>query len=124
MATRRNTVNLGFDSLGEGGDRLFSIHRLAQVASGAHTALPSHLFEYVSGTFSLELKQSGPQAVHSATFNTEVQNKWIRASIPIHLRFFFVFVATAPLWAMASPFTRFLDHTQRRTTVGRTPLDE
>jgi hypothetical protein len=29
-----------------------------------------------------------------------------------------------PQWAGASPFTRFLDHTQRRTTVGRTPLDE
>jgi len=25
---------------------------------------------------------------------------------------------------MASSFTRFLDHTQRRTTVGKTPLDE
>ena len=25
--------------------------------------------------------------------------------------------------AMASSFTRFLDHTQRRTTVGRTPMD-
>jgi len=31
--------------------------------------------------------------------------------------------ATAPKWAMASLFTRFLDHT-RRTTIGRTPLDE
>ena len=35
-----------------------------------------------------------------------------------------------PLWrcgptrAMASSFLRFLDHTQRRVTVGRTPLDE
>ena len=28
-----------------------------------------------------------------------------------------------PSGAMASSFTRFLDHTQRRTTVGRTPLD-
>jgi len=27
-------------------------------------------------------------------------------------------------WAVASSFTRFLYHTQRRTTVGRTPLDE
>ena len=27
-------------------------------------------------------------------------------------------------WARASSFTRFLDHTPRRTTVGRTPLDE
>jgi hypothetical protein len=26
--------------------------------------------------------------------------------------------------ATASSFTRFLDHTQRRITVGRTPLDE
>jgi hypothetical protein len=40
----------------------------------------------------------------------------------------FVFGATAPLpshqLARASSFTRFLDHTQRLTTVGRTPLDE
>jgi len=27
-------------------------------------------------------------------------------------------------WARASSFTRFLDHTQWRTTVVRTPLDE
>jgi len=27
-------------------------------------------------------------------------------------------------WTRASSFVRFLDHTQRRTTVGRTPLDE
>jgi len=31
-----------------------------------------------------------------------------------------VFGATA----MSSSFLRFLDHAQRRTTVGRTPLDE
>jgi hypothetical protein len=36
----------------------------------------------------------------------------------------FSFGATAPQWAMASSFTRFLDHTQRCTTFGRTPLDE
>jgi hypothetical protein len=29
-----------------------------------------------------------------------------------------------PQWARASSFTRFLNHTQRRITVGRTPLDE
>ena len=27
-------------------------------------------------------------------------------------------------WGRASSLLRFLDHTQRRTTVGRTPLDE
>jgi len=35
----------------------------------------------------------------------------------------FVFDAT-PQWTRASLFTRFLDHTQRRTTVVRTPVDE
>jgi hypothetical protein len=29
-----------------------------------------------------------------------------------------------PHWARAFSFTKFLDHTQRRTTFGRTPLDE
>jgi hypothetical protein len=29
-----------------------------------------------------------------------------------------------PTRVIASSFLRFLDHTQRRTTVGRTPLDE
>jgi len=29
-----------------------------------------------------------------------------------------------PTRVMASSFLRFLDHTQRRTTLGRTPLDE
>jgi hypothetical protein len=29
-----------------------------------------------------------------------------------------------PTWVMASSLLRFLDHTQRRTTAGRTPLDE
>ena len=38
--------------------------------------------------------------------------------------YLFAFGATAPQWARASSFTRFLDHTQRSITVGRTPLDE
>ena len=29
-----------------------------------------------------------------------------------------------PTWVMAFSFLRFLDHTQRRSTVGRTPLDK
>jgi len=37
---------------------------------------------------------------------------------------FVCFWKDSPQWAMASSFTRFLDHTQRHTTVGRTPLDE
>jgi len=37
---------------------------------------------------------------------------------------FVCFWRDSPQWARASSFTRFLDHTQRRTTVGRTPLDD
>ena len=37
---------------------------------------------------------------------------------------FVCFWRNSPQWARAFSFTRFLDQTQRRTTVGRTPLDE
>ena len=36
----------------------------------------------------------------------------------------FLFSATASQLTMAPSFTGSLDHTQRHTTVGRTPLDE
>jgi len=39
--------------------------------------------------------------------------------------FFNFFLARKPpQWGRASSFMRFLDHTQLRTRVGRTPLDE
>jgi hypothetical protein len=37
---------------------------------------------------------------------------------------FVCFWRDSPQWARASSFTRVLGHTQRRTTFGRTPLDE
>jgi hypothetical protein len=37
---------------------------------------------------------------------------------------FIIWRDTPPHWARVSSFTKFLDHTQRRITVGRTPLDE
>jgi len=40
------------------------------------------------------------------------------------ITYLFYFWRDSPQWAMASSFMRFLDHTQRRTTVGRTPLGE
>jgi hypothetical protein len=39
-------------------------------------------------------------------------------------KLFFLLWRCDPTRVMASSFLRFLDHTQRRTTVGRTPLDE
>ena len=41
-----------------------------------------------------------------------------------HKDIFFLFGARAHQWARASSFTKFLDYTQRRATVCRTPLDE
>jgi hypothetical protein len=43
--------------------------------------------------------------------------------MPYKVMFFFIW-CNSPQWARASLFTMFLDHTQLRTTVGRTPLDE
>jgi hypothetical protein len=41
-----------------------------------------------------------------------------------HIWFFVCFWREDPQWAKTSWFARFLDHTQRRTTVGRIPLDD
>ena len=40
------------------------------------------------------------------------------------MQYFFLFGLIVPQWFMASSFTRFLDHTQWHTTVGRASLDE
>ena len=45
------------------------------------------------------------------------------AGTVLHFRNFVCFWRDSPQWARASSFTRFLDHTQRRNTVRRTPLD-
>ena len=37
---------------------------------------------------------------------------------------FFVFLDNSPQWVRASSFTRSIYHTQRRSTVDRTPLEE
>jgi len=56
----------------------------------------------------------------------------VRATYPTHfivcyitaIKTFFFLWCCGPTRAMASSFLRVLDHTQRRTTVGRTLLDE
>jgi heme/copper-type cytochrome/quinol oxidase subunit 1 len=47
----------------------------------------------------------------------------IRPTFKYYLAFFLLW-RYDPTLVMAFSFLRFLDHTQRRTTVGRTPLDE
>ena len=51
------------------------------------------------------------------TPNSLVKHKWRTSSS-------FSFLVQNPQWARASSFTRYPDHTQRRSRVGRTPLDE
>ena len=41
-----------------------------------------------------------------------------------HYSLFVCFWRSNPQWVRTSSLMRFLDHTQRRTTAGRTPLDE
>jgi hypothetical protein len=61
-----------------------------------------------------------PQLLSRAVCSIQVN--WYSFSLFVCL---FVCVwLNSPQWARASSFTRLLDHTQRRTTVGRTPLDE
>ena len=48
----------------------------------------------------------------------------LRSIVTRQMRVFFLFWRNIPHWARASSFKRLLDRTQRRTTVGRTPLDE
>ena len=48
-----------------------------------------------------------------------------RYGVDLHTTIFFSTALAAQSWAMASSFLRFFrDHTQRHTTVGRTPLNE
>ena len=56
-----------------------------------------------------------------------VSNKWLNLTslyMNTSPNIFFFLWRCGPTWAMASSSLRFLDHTQRRITVGRTPLDE
>ena len=58
---------------------------------------------------------------------TYTKKNWMWGECSMHRRdskYFFFLWRCGPTRAMASSFMRFLDHTQRRITVGRTPLDE
>ena len=63
--------------------------------------------------------------------HTTMQEMWTQRVISrrplldtIYSATFFFLWRCGPMRALASSFTSFLDHTQRPTTVGRTPLDE
>ena len=62
---------------------------------------------------------------YSAGHSTRVSHTFVHIGHCVMWRVIFFFLwRYDPTRVMASSFTRFLDHTKRRTTVGRTPLDE
>jgi len=60
------------------------------------------------------------------TLNRHLQRPLYSAirQLAYYLLLFFWLESPPPQWAKASSFKMFLDNTQRRTTGGRTPLDE
>jgi hypothetical protein len=66
---------------------------------------------------------SPPRARWSQSKHFHHIPKWSTVILYIYIFFFYYLWLWGPPLAMAS-FTRLLDHTQRRATVGRTPLDE
>jgi hypothetical protein len=90
----------------------------------------ANVFE--EGSFILEkARKSGPVHCSEMTRLMELQHRlflWRSFTRPIWLTlcwtFRHFFWRNSPQWARVSSFTRFLDHTKWRTTVGRTPLDE
>ena len=70
-----------------------------------------------------------PKAHNSFLILVRILNQINPTNIVTPFSFGFIFVCLflsrqPPQWARASSFTTFLDHTQRRTAVGRAPLDE
>jgi len=59
-----------------------------------------------------------------SSFHGDFKERLCIQIILTHWEQFFFLWRCDPTRAMASSFLRFLDHTQRRTTIGRTPLDE
>ena len=70
------------------------------------------IFLYVSAIF--------PKTILSYTDDGD---SWILQNLVPTFSFFF-FWRNSSQWTKTSTFTGFLDHTQRRTTIGKTPLDE
>ena len=79
--------------------------------------------------FSLFLFRHVMECFAATDSNTRLKQQLsIHVSLPLIILFitenFVCFWCDSPQWARASSFTRFLDHTQPRTTVGSTPLYE
>jgi hypothetical protein len=76
-------------------------------------------------TFTMSYSFAEAKSVFTLNFDISIKFDIISAFVSIYIRKFFFFLWRCdPTRVTASSFLRFLDPTQRRTTVGRTPLDE
>ena len=100
----------------------------AWAVTGSLNPIPGKPENYLSGSMlgdrekERDCRQSGKQlrGNHSRRNRTDAQT----VSCYVYMPVFVLQWRCGPSLATASSFFRFLDHTQRRTTVGRTPLDE
>jgi hypothetical protein len=114
--TTASTGKVNKDYLGSVGNKKGNMQNFVQELSGSSNKV----------NVRITLKHILPTAGSSpVTYNELIHCGTYRHSILVEqMTQIFVFGPHSPHWAMASSFTRLLDHTQRRTTVGRTPLDE
>jgi hypothetical protein len=84
----------------------------------------SSLFLITFSNISEEYNDSGSNVNEPGSDSQAGSGSMFSEKEKLFCRVFFFFWFNSPQWAMASSFTRFLDHTQRRITVVRAPLDE
>jgi len=93
------------------------------IATSLNMDVHKHNIERYTSFIGMSLRHVS--AVHSTVIRYRIQaHKEMCATAETYPSLFFLLWRCDPTWVMASSFLRFLDHTQPRTTVDRTPLDE
>ena len=137
-AQKRNSFCWG-DSIDWSSDGIYIRFRKQECTVNKQNAIAEHEKELRTdgtkplGFFKEELSQEIERCLrHSSELQVNKSRKagcgpWCleKRGWKKHKNWFFVcFRRESPQWAKASSLTRFLDHTQLRTTVGRTTLDD
>ena len=95
-----------------------------------HTHIHTHIYIYIYTIIHTHIAIHTHTHTHSSS-SSKILNRFYQYRLKVsrceptpRFYLFFFLWSCGPRRAMASSFKRFLDHTQRRTTVSRTPLDE
>ena len=80
--------------------------------------------KYFPASFSISKKKEELQWVEPLSGRSRIRTPIFYWVFIYSLNFFFLLWRCDPTRVMTSSFLRFLDHTQRRPTVGRTPLEK